>query len=785
MATLEYDFRIVGMDAVKKAFASLEKRAQAHNEKMEQMYGRQAARGGAGGARGASGGRRQFDSHVKERKRFRDREDREHAQALKKQERREEQAVKARERAAAKEARDRQRATERVERDRQRAHQREERALRQQNRARDRMREQDWNRRSAWHRREEREGVRAYERQQAAIVARRQRRVGYVTGALRDTASTVGRVAVGAAAVGAGSLIAASYQSGRDAYRASTALAAQSKQAGNQKSMKEIHEGILSTAGAITQKTGIERGQIIRAMAGVHEKAGNLQTSTDLASYVAAVSEASGSDIGDVANLAGMAFKSAADKGMSVTEATAATKRMIGIMGQHAAAGSIEMRDYAAYAPTLLASARKMGGGESFVDMVAMTSAVAQGSLGGGATDAAEAATATSRLVDDLMQNQKKIKKLTNIDVMDVDPTTGVRKLKSFEKLVPALLAAAGGDESKLMEMGIGVRGNRAITGMLDTYVQGTKSSGAGSAEEKGAQAVKDALLTAMRAKGISEEDWTAMAKERESLDPYARLEKSLTRLADTAIPPLTRVIEKLAAKFGVDASDPNAPPTQAAETFDTIADVGSWAIDNWKKASGLAIGGYFGLKALGGAAASGLQSAGTAALVKAGILTVGETAAAGATAATAATAAEGAATVALSAGATAALGTIAAGLFATGSVGAAAYLAYDTIKDNINPTEGVDFVYRTPDDDVRVEDPFATTDRLNREMALAYTSKPAVAEKEKAADTSSEKVTESAAALGKSAVALTAAADAINNAAGALNRGDAPAQSNASSGGR
>lgn len=785
MATLEYDFRIVGMDAVKKAFASLEKRAQAHNEKMEQMYGRRPARGGAGGARGASGGQRQFDSHVKERKRFRDREDREHAQALKKQERREEQAVKARERAAAKEARDRQRATERVERDRQRAHQREERALRQQNRARDRMREQDWNRRSAWHRREERAGVRAYERQQAAIVARRQRRVGYVTGALRDTASTVGSVAVGAAAVGAGALLAASYRSGRDAYRASTALAAQSKQAGNPKSMKEIHEGVLSTAGAITQRTGIERGQIIKAMAGVHERTGNIQGATELAPFIAAVSEASGADMTATANLAGMALKSALDKGMNNKDALAATKQMIGIMGKHAASGAIEMSDYAVYAPALLASARKMGGPGSFVEMVALTSAVAQGSLGGGATSAAEATTATGRLVDNLMQHQDRIKKLTNIDVMDVDPSTGVRKLRSFDQILPLLLASAQGDQSKLMAMGINVRGNRAISGMLDTYVQGTKREGAGSAEEKGAQAVKDALLAAMNTKGISEEDWTAMAKERESLDPYMRLEKSLTRLADTAIPPLTRVIEKLAAKLGVDASDPNAPPTEAAKTLETLGKVGEFAAENTTVSILGGIAAYTGLKALGGAAVSGLQSMGTAALVKAGILTVGETAAAGATAATAATAAEGAATVALSAGATAALGTIVAGLFATGSAGAAAYLAYDTIKDNINPTEGVDFVYRTPDDDVRVEDPFATTDRLNREMALAYTSKPAVAEKEKAADTSSEKVTESAAALGKSAVALTAAADAINNAAGALNRGDAPAQSNASSGGR
>jgi hypothetical protein len=719
MATLEYDFRIIGMSAVEKAFASLERRAKTHNDRLAQLYG-QPARGGAmrqTGGRGAA-------PPPPPRRTPADAQRQEQQRAAREQKRQEERA-----------AREQQRLIDRQLR-------MEERAARQ----RERMREQEWNRKQDHYRKEEKAATRAYEREQAQIVSRRRRRMGIIAGAVGETVSTIGGKALSLAQVGAGGLIAAGINAGRTAYRASTALAAQSKQAGNKASMREIHEGILKDAAQVTQATGVSRGTVIQSMSAFHGVAGNLAAAKELAPYMAVAAEAADADPKDIAKLAGMTFMRAQAKGMSAKEAAQAAKDIVGTFASHAAKGTIEMADYAAVGPEILAAASQMMGTEGFVQTAAIASAIAQGSIGGGSSSAAEAATATSRLVDDLTQNYDKIKKQTGFETMGVDPKTGLRKLKGFEDTIPALLALAKGDVSNLMKMGIDVRGNRAMKGFLDKYAEGTKRLGPGTAEEKGATAVREAILEATKGR-ISEGDFAAMAKAREELDPYAKMEKAIIRLADTAMPPLTRAVEKLAAKL-------ESPEAQKA--VETGGEILETIVENPKTALGVYAGGTFLTSVLGGAASSyiaGLFGGGTAAA----------TAGAGAGAGGAAGLGALGATAAMVTGAGAA-GLAGLGALLAGSVGAAGYNAFQLYKEmNVPLMEGG-----------TATGPAPGQDKAKNEQAT------------KAGEAIAQVIKPAADGLNGAADALKAVAGIFGSSGGGtLNRTDAPGQPSPSAGGR
>jgi len=761
VATLEYDFRIVGMDAVAKGFASLERRAKAHNDAMQRMFG--GARAGGAAARGAGGAQArgpQVDPQARNRSRAIADQEREQQRQNRREIRAQEQHQRQLARQQQQAAREEQRVRDRAFRQEQRANEVKLREERKAAAMREREREREWNRISARHRKEEREGVRAVQQEQAQMVARRRRRVGMVAGAVGQTVSDIGGRALDLAKLGAGGIIAMGLNAGRSAYRESTALAAQSKQAGNTASMRDIHKDILETSRKVTESTGVDRASVIKSMSAFHGIAGSLEAAKGLAPYMASAAEATAAEPGDIARLAGVAFMRAKSKGMSDKAAQQATQDMIGIFASHAAKGTIEMSDYAAVAPEILAAASQMMSPQGFVQTAAITSAIAQGSIGGGATTAAEAATATARLVDDLTQNYEKIKKVTQksefggktIETMALDPETGVRKLKGFEETIPQLLAAAQGDVSRLMAMGIDVRGNRAMKGFLDTYIEGTKRTGPGTAEEKGAGAVREAIINASKG-GVSAADFAEMAKAREELDPYAKVEKALVQLADTAIPPLTEAMQALAETL-------KKPETQ--ELVGTVGKGVKFAAENPLAAFGIYAGGkaLFNLGGaylqsalgIGGGAAAG--AAATEAAVTGGAATAG----AGGLAGLLGTAASG-----IAAGGAAAIGAL--GAVTAGSVGAAVYNAVK-LREEMNT-------------------PFMT----DADLGVAPVSAPPTGAAGRtpgtpaggAAGAAAGPINEAAGMLKEAAVALKASAAASVN----LNRSDSPGAPSPTSGGR
>lgn len=519
MATLEYDFKVVGLDAVSKAFASLERRAKTHNDKMARMFadangapGAPPGRRGRGGpvAGGAGGttprGRDPIEQQRRDNAKLRNQQQRDDARALNDETKRHNNWL------------------------RQRAKWHED-EIKQEKRKEDAKTK------------ETRKAAKERERILQAQSAQRQQVRRAVIGGVAGAVTSLGQKAVAGATVGAGSYIAAGLNAGRNAYRESTALAAQSKQAGNTASLKDINKDILESSGKTAQAYGVSRADVIRQMSAFHGVAGNLDVAKRLSGYMTTFAESANANPEDVGKLAGRVFDTATKKGMSTADAEEATKKIMGTFMAHAAKGTIEMSDYAAVAPEILAAASRTGSSEMFTKTAGLASFIAQQSPGGGAVSAPEAATATARLVDALTLNAPEIKKLTGVETKFVDPKTGIKKLKGFEETLPALFAATNADPELLKKMGIDVRANRAFQGLTDIYAAGKQRLGPGTDREKGAQALREAMDKSF-SEGTTEAQIKEMAEFRKEEDPYAKLEAALTKLADNAIPPLTEAMK-------------------------------------------------------------------------------------------------------------------------------------------------------------------------------------------------------------------------------------------------
>ena len=761
MATLEYDFRVVGLDAISKAFASLERRAKTHNDKMARMFadangapGAPPGRRGRGGpvTGGASGavprGRDPIEQQRRDNAKLRNQQQKDDARALNE-------------------------------------------GTKQHN---------TWLRlRAKWHQEEikqetkkenektkvTKKAAKERERVLQAQSAQRQQTRRAVIGGVAGAVTSLGQKAVAGATVGAGAYIAAGLNAGRSAYREASALTVQAKQGGNAGSLKDINKSILDTSGQVAQTAGVERAQVVRQMSAFYGPSGNLDAAKNLSRYMTMYAEAADASPEDVGTLAGQAYAASSRKGMSAPEAEENVKHMLGMMMTHAAKYSINVKDYVGVGPELFAAASRTGSSDMFAKSFGLTSFLAQQSPGGGAVGAPEAATATSRLVDALTENRDKIKKLTDVDTMFVDPKTGIKKLKGFEETLPALFAATNADPQMLNKMGIDVRANRAFQGLTDIYADGKQRLGPGSDREKGARALREAMEKSF-AEVTTPAQIEEMAAFRKEEDPYAKLEAVLTRLADNAIPPLTEAVINFTQWLSENKEGLGKAGEIAGDTikFATKNPGTTFGIAGGAALTWTAITAYIGAKFAAFAAPA--SAAATAAAVEAG---AAGTAAAGATGGAAA-----------AAGGSLAL-PVALGIAATAITGYGAYKGFKFGQENKTGNAVADFLIGGISTNVggllapllagkAIGDAlFGGNSGGAASPVGAGTGGPIGApQAEQAGQAGQADVLKAAAstAFVPASNALINAAMALNNAAGSIaNRGDAPGQPVASAGGR
>lgn len=435
-AVLQYDFAVVGVQNVKRAFDSIERRAAQHNAKLNRTFG---AAGTPGGSRTASSSAqkqlREDARNLSYRKRLRGKHERDVA------------------RAALQAERDKQRATRETAREHERSAKKREAVERRHNRDMSRHR-----RSLAAHSRRIRK-----EEQRAGIIAsrERQRATGAIFGrgsrSVRGTTRAIGATAGGAlaigGAVGAGVAI--------DTQMRESAMASQlANQAGDPTSKRRILGQMRSVRGF----SGSEAGAAIGAFTDI---SGDMATGVALMKDLGDLSLATGSNLDDVASAAGNFANNLKDIEDPSKRAAAIMSAMRGLAGQ-GLAGAVELKDLASGGATIGAAASRLAGGDS-VRNIKTAGALAQAARAeGGARSADMATMAVSRFVDFAAKGggAKRLQKL-GVETMQGG------KVRDPIAIINDFFDKAGNKAPTMLTDTFGEMGGRVVGGFMPHYQKG------------------------------------------------------------------------------------------------------------------------------------------------------------------------------------------------------------------------------------------------------------------------------------------------------------------------
>ena len=427
MSTLTYDFRVIGLDAIDRAFSSVEQRMATHNARVTRTTGVRAARGSG-------------TNLV--------------AQA-------ERDAAKA----AAKAERDAAKAAERAEKARLRAI---EKGLRDEERlrlrqAREIARKEEQIAREAARR--EAATTRA-----AALKSEKFRRE--MGGAVVRGVKGVGSAAMTATGLAGGAwLTAATYGAVRqeDAVRR---LLINSRGAGQSQLMKpEELQGRIRSASI---GTGVGEGDITEGLSQFVARTGDLKTGVEMMQTLAQTAAASGASFEDLSGVAADLMTK-----FDVTKVEDMQDALAGLVFQ-GKAGAFELRDMADQFPKIGAMAKSMGmGGAGGLRKVGALAQIVRGSTGNAETATFALDAMTRQLVSkgaDMGSGKAFGGKKVNV-FKNGDPTQGLRDIT---ELIPEVLAASNGNLAQLQET-FGGEGMRGMNAFLGTF-RGAGGGAAGTA---------------------------------------------------------------------------------------------------------------------------------------------------------------------------------------------------------------------------------------------------------------------------------------------------------------
>lgn len=501
MATLQYDFRVVGLNSVMAAFRSLEQRALQHNRTIDRMLG-SASRGAGRGAPGAAGrlGGPQYDAHTRERARVmrqRDADDRREMAAAVQRNRRH---LAFKDQMYREEAR------------LQDAHARKQIAA-QRTFEKQRTRERD---------RGAREAMRARVRTGMA-------RYDNVVGGL----TSLGSKAASAIALGGGAALAAGISSELRLNKATTLLAVMSKQAGEQGSIKDIQKGLVSRVREVGIESGLDRNELTSGMMQFFDAAGRIDVAKEMLPFFAKMADVSGSSLEEIGTTAGQAFMQSVAAGMSQTQAIRATEDILSAFAGQSSVGTIGMRDFVKQGPKLLATAQRFN--MSLPDAAGLMAAFAQTSPLGGAPGAAEAGTSVQRFADELSTASKRFEN-KGVQVYETN-AAGQRVMRNPFEITKDVMRKTGGDEQQFNEFFKNVRSIRAVKGLFTIY---SKAGGG----EKGMAAVDAEVGRFMKARLTPQQINEGAAAIRET--PARQFEAAFNQFKDEVgknfLPALTKL---------------------------------------------------------------------------------------------------------------------------------------------------------------------------------------------------------------------------------------------------
>jgi hypothetical protein len=430
--------------------------------------------------------------------------------------------------------------------------------------------------------------IRAETRASARASSSRARLAGRFTrGGLRRVGA-VGSSALQMAGLAGGVMFSSAVSAERSKHRNAAALANQAfgTDPAGSRSREELKSQVLATGRAVGTSTGLGADPVIGAMRQFHGKAGNIDAATDLAGFMADVSDASGADMTDVGEFAGQTFMSALAQGMDPDEAKAAVKEILSVAAGQAKSGAIELRDLASQGGKLLSASGRFGG--DLGSLANTMGAVGQLAIAGGAASPDEAMTSLMRFADDLgKKGGTRSFTKHGIDVFADDSKTSLR---NPAELIMESISKTGGAIPDLGKM-FGARGMKAVEPFRKMYVEAGRG-------EAGAKAMRDAFERFTKLKMSPEElaDSAAFTRSQDDRKFNKAMEDFKDAVGQQLLPVLTELVPKLAEMT-----------PQVARAAENLANLAGVAIENPGAAITAAIVAAIATEAIGHAAATAL----------------------------------------------------------------------------------------------------------------------------------------------------------------------------------
>jgi hypothetical protein len=312
------------------------------------------------------------------------------------------------------------------------------------------------------HRERERASQRADRAAQRSEITRRETSRTMRRGVVRGVTGAVGGVA---RVVGAGTAIAGGFLAA-DAIREDMAIRRGASQLANQAGTPELKGQLTQEARGVRGFTG---EQVLGGMSEFVTKTGDLDTARKIIGPLGELSLATGADIGDLGATAGQAFNVLKDQISDPVERVKQLNALMGVLAQQGAMGAVEIRDLAQDFGKLGAATRGFEG--SAPDLLRTMGAFAQVAVArGGAESSADASTAASRLVNDMVMHKEKFQGL-GINIKSAkDPT----KLRNPMEIMADVLQKTGGDVEKTSGL-FGLESAKIFKGFAATFSEAEK----------------------------------------------------------------------------------------------------------------------------------------------------------------------------------------------------------------------------------------------------------------------------------------------------------------------
>lgn len=374
---------------------------------------------------------------------------------------------------------------------------------------------------------------------QEAVHTRRQMAMNIARDTMRGVVTT-GRYAVGigrdvASGMGVDTSIGGLIGRGMDTEGAAMRATMSGFAAKGQRATGADVQSTLGAVRSVGDQTGLKYGEIAQGLETFVAKSSDLEGGKKQLLELAKIAQATGSNFVELSDLAGQAWKTIQGDA-TIEDKEGAMLDTMRLLATQGAKGSLEIKEMGQYGGRLTAGASKFEGDRA--TNIGALGAIAQMSMSGGASTAAEATNSAAAFSRDITKG-RALKNFEDADI-NVFADREHKKLKAPEEIIVQTLHKTGGAIDKLSALFTNDVSKRGVQGFATIY----NEAGGGAEGEAAVRAKFKELGTAM-----SQEDVDAAAKlaQEGRAARAAKFQNQLETIADSFATNLVPALEKAA----------------------------------------------------------------------------------------------------------------------------------------------------------------------------------------------------------------------------------------------